>query len=222
MREDLSDEDVNRLDSVRKQIWAAGYTGFFIGGAWGLGNCVIYKGLQAKAVEKFPKQPAFKSLPVLQNKHFVMWSLVAAATGMFMGAGMAGIKGNEDLRDIYDRRTGGSLTQQQESLSLPPNLPRDAPEYHVAKASADSHRRRMEAIRAKRAQDRAEREGASKKGAFKEYIGAERIKRDTRVHLGRNDERRRAECTYISRRASTSESSLVLRLPVRMSWHIAL
>lgn len=32
---------------------------------------------------------------------------------MFMGAGMGGIKGNEDLRDIYDRRTGGSLTEQQ-------------------------------------------------------------------------------------------------------------
>lgn len=43
MREDLSDEDVNRLDNVRKQIWAAGYTGFFLGGAWGLGNCIIYK-----------------------------------------------------------------------------------------------------------------------------------------------------------------------------------
>lgn len=43
MREDLSDEDVKRLDSVRKQIWAGGYTGFFIGGAWGLANCVIYK-----------------------------------------------------------------------------------------------------------------------------------------------------------------------------------
>lgn len=43
MREDLTDEDMNRLDNVRKQIWAAGYTGFFIGGAWGLGNCIIYK-----------------------------------------------------------------------------------------------------------------------------------------------------------------------------------
>lgn len=43
MREDLSDEDVNRLDSVRKQIWVAGYSGFFIGGAWGLANCIIYK-----------------------------------------------------------------------------------------------------------------------------------------------------------------------------------
>lgn len=43
MREDLSDEDVNRLDSVRKQILAAGFTGFFIGGAWGLGSCIIYK-----------------------------------------------------------------------------------------------------------------------------------------------------------------------------------
>lgn len=39
----MSDEDVTRLNSVRKQIWAAGYTGFFIGAAWGLGNCVIYK-----------------------------------------------------------------------------------------------------------------------------------------------------------------------------------
>lgn len=43
MREDLSDEDVNRLDNVRKQIWAAGYSGFFIGGATGLGNCIVYK-----------------------------------------------------------------------------------------------------------------------------------------------------------------------------------
>eukprot|EP00752_Nemacystus_decipiens_P005615 g5081.t1 len=169
MRDDLSDQDVNRLNSVRKQIWAAGYTGFFIGGAWGLANCIIYKGLQSKAAEKFPKHPAIKSLPVLQNKHLVMWSLVAAATGMFMGAGMGGIKGNEDLRDIYDRRTGGSLTEQQESLSLPPNLSRDAPEYHVARASADSHSRRMEAIRAKRAQDKAERDGTSKKGAFKAW-----------------------------------------------------
>lgn len=78
-----------------------------------LGPIFIYQGLQAKAVEKFPKHQAIKSLPVLQNKHLVMWSLVAAATGMFVGAGMAGIKGNEDLRDIYDRRTGGSLTEQQ-------------------------------------------------------------------------------------------------------------
>lgn len=75
--------------------------------------CVVSQGLQAKAVEYFPKHPAIKSLPVLQNKHFVMWSLVAAATGMFMGAGMGGIRGNEDLRDIYDRRTGGGLTEQQ-------------------------------------------------------------------------------------------------------------
>lgn len=74
---------------------------------------ISYQGLQAKAVEKFPKHQAIKSLPVLQNKHFVMCSLVAAAMGMFMGAGMGGIKGNEDLRDIYDRRTGGSLTEQQ-------------------------------------------------------------------------------------------------------------
>lgn len=75
--------------------------------------CFCQQGLQAKAIEKFPKHQAVKSLPVLQNKHLVMWSLVAAATGMFMGAGMGGIKGNEDLRDIYDRRTGGSLTEQQ-------------------------------------------------------------------------------------------------------------
>ena len=56
MREDLSDEDVNRLDSVRKQIWAAGYTGFFIGGSWGLGNCIIYKagGLHTSQVENVP------------------------------------------------------------------------------------------------------------------------------------------------------------------------
>lgn len=74
---------------------------------------MVSQGLQAKAVQYFPRHPAIKSLPVLQNKHFVMWSLVAAATGMFMGAGMGGIKGNEDLRDIYDRRTGGGLTEQQ-------------------------------------------------------------------------------------------------------------
>lgn len=73
----------------------------------------IVQALQAKAVQHFPKHPAIKSLPVLQNKHFVMWSLVAGATGMFIGAGMGGIRGNEQLRDIYDRRTGGSLTEQQ-------------------------------------------------------------------------------------------------------------
>lgn len=72
-----------------------------------------FQALQAKAVKHFPKHPAIKSLPVLQNKHFVMWSLVAGATGMFLGAGMGGIRGNEQLRDIYDRRTGGSLTEQQ-------------------------------------------------------------------------------------------------------------
>lgn len=59
--------------------------------------------------------------------------------------------------------------RRQESLSLPPNLSREAPEYHVAKASADSHTRRMEAIKAKRAQDKAERDGTSKKGAFKAW-----------------------------------------------------
>lgn len=42
-----------------------------------------------------------------------MWSLVVGATGMFLGAGMGGIRANEDLRDIYDRRTGGGLTEQQ-------------------------------------------------------------------------------------------------------------
>lgn len=50
MREDLSDEDVNRLNDVRKQIWAAGYTGFFLGGAWGLANCVIYKVSQQRSM----------------------------------------------------------------------------------------------------------------------------------------------------------------------------
>lgn len=74
---------------------------------------IVCQGMQAKAVEKFPKHQVIKSLPVLQNKHFVMWSLVVAATGMFMGAGMGTIKGKEGLRDIYDRRTGGSLTEQQ-------------------------------------------------------------------------------------------------------------
>ncbi|CAM9512677.1 unnamed protein product [Ectocarpus fasciculatus] len=171
MREDLSDEDVNRLDNVRKQIWAAGYTGFFFGGTWGLANCVFYKALQAKAVEHFPKQSAIKSLPVLQKKHYVMYTLVAGATGMFLGAGMGGIRGNEDLRDIYDRRTGGGLTEQQDTPALPSHLPRDAPERHVAKASADSHARRMEAIRLKREQDKAERDGTSKsgKGKFKAW-----------------------------------------------------
>lgn len=73
----------------------------------------IHQALQAKAAQHFPKHPAIKSLPVLQNKHLVMWSLVSGAVGMFIGAGMGGIKGNEQLRDIYDRRTGGSLTEQQ-------------------------------------------------------------------------------------------------------------
>lgn len=45
----------------------------------------------------------------------------------------------------------------------------DAPEFHVAKASADSHSRREHAIRAKRQQDEAERDGASKSGAFKPW-----------------------------------------------------
>lgn len=73
----------------------------------------FHQALQAKAVEHFPKQSAIKSLPVLQNKHYVMYTLVAGATGMFLGASMGGIRGNEDLRDIYDRRTGGGLTEQQ-------------------------------------------------------------------------------------------------------------
>ncbi|CAM9887044.1 unnamed protein product [Pylaiella littoralis] len=97
-----------------------------------------------------------------------MWSLVVGATGMFLGAGMGGIRANEDLRDIYDRRTGGGLTEQQERLPLPHDLPRDAPEYHVAKASADSHTRRMEAIKAKRGQDEAE-EASGKKNSFKAW-----------------------------------------------------
>lgn len=62
MREDLSDEDMNRLDGVRKQIWAAGYSGFFLGGAWGLGNCIIYRasvflGLPASEDVKFLQGP---------------------------------------------------------------------------------------------------------------------------------------------------------------------
>lgn len=57
----------------------------------------------------------------------------------------------------------------QETLALPHNLPRVAPD-HVAKASADSHNRRMEAIKAKREQDKAdEAGGGSKKSLFKPW-----------------------------------------------------
>lgn len=103
-RQDLTDEEIHRLENVRKQTWKGGYAGFVIGGAWGLGNCFLFKMIQRKAVEQFPEHPMIKALPRLQNKHFVMWTLVAGATGMFMGAAIEGMRGSESLRDIYDRR----------------------------------------------------------------------------------------------------------------------
>lgn len=105
MREDITDKDIDRLNNVRKRIWTGGYAGFLLGGVWGLGNCVLYKVVRSKAAEYFPEHPAIKTMPRLQNKHLVMWSLVAGATGMFMGAGMQGMRGNESLRDIYERKT---------------------------------------------------------------------------------------------------------------------
>lgn len=105
MREDITDEDIDRLNNVRKRIWTGGYAGFLLGGVWGLGNCVLYKVVRSKAVEYFPEHPVIKTMPRLQNKHLVMWSLVAGAAGMFMGAGMQGMRGNESLRDIYERNT---------------------------------------------------------------------------------------------------------------------
>lgn len=105
MREDITDEDLDRLNDVRKRIWTGGYAGFILGGVWGLGNCVLYKVVQSKAVKYFPEHPVIKTMPRLQNKHLVMWSLVAGATGMFLGAGMQGMRGNESLRDIYERNT---------------------------------------------------------------------------------------------------------------------
>lgn len=100
----LTDDDLDRLNDVRKQTWKGGYAGFAVGGVWGLGNCFLFKRVQQKAVEQFPDHPVIKALPRLQNKHFVMWTLVAGATGMFMGAAIEGMRGSESLRDIYERR----------------------------------------------------------------------------------------------------------------------
>eukprot|EP00904_Undaria_pinnatifida_P013024 jgi/Undpi1/8852/HiC_scaffold_25.g11314.m1 len=169
MREDITDEDINRLNDVRKRIWKGGYAGFLLGGVWGLGNCVLYKVVQSKAVEYFPEHPVIKTMPRLQNKHLVMWSLVAGATGMFIGAGMQGMRGNESLRDIYERKTSDNNKDEHQEMMRRIRHRPDAPEYHVAKASAESHSRREDAIRAKRQQDEAERDGTSKSGAFKPW-----------------------------------------------------
>lgn len=103
-RHDLTDEELHRLENVRKQTWKGGYAGFVIGSAWGLGNCFLFKTIQRRAVKQFPEHPMIKALPSLQNKHFVMWTLVAGASGMFLGAVVEGMRGSESLRDIYDRR----------------------------------------------------------------------------------------------------------------------
>lgn len=52
---------------------------------------------------------------------------------------------------------------------MPSHLPLDAPEHYVAKASEDSHARRMAAIRAKREHDKQERDGSSSSGKFKAW-----------------------------------------------------
>lgn len=68
--------------------------------------------LRARVVEYLPKHPAVKSLHALHNKHLVMWSLAAGATGMFLGAAMAGIRANEEFPELNTRRTHGGSTKQ--------------------------------------------------------------------------------------------------------------
>lgn len=112
MRDDLTDEELDRLDGVRKQIWRGGYAGFVVGGVWGLGNCALYSFIRTKAAQRFPNHATINAMPRLQNKHFVMWSLVAGAMGMFMGAGIEGARGRDSLQDIYDKRAIGAEAKQ--------------------------------------------------------------------------------------------------------------
>ncbi|CAM9321965.1 unnamed protein product, partial [Ectocarpus sp. 4 AP-2014] len=112
MREDLSDEDVNRLDNVRKQIWAAGYTGFFLGGAWGLANCVIYKVSQQRSM-----QPSITIELLLYSSN--AWYIVASEARrvgrpmLLYGGGMKCLREpsrcvgpRPSLRDLDDAFTG--------------------------------------------------------------------------------------------------------------------
>lgn len=119
MREGLTDQDINRLNDARNRIWHAGYAGFALGGVWGLANCAFYKVVQGQALQHFPHIPYIKSLPRFQNKHFMMWTLVAGACGMFMGASAEGVRSTVSLQDIRNRKTDEAISAGEVMLNGP-------------------------------------------------------------------------------------------------------
>ena len=113
MRSGLTDEERERLNGVRKQIWRGGYAGLLGGGILGLGNCAMFNVVQTRLSQQFPKHPVVKTLPKLQNKHFVMWTLVSGAVGMFLGAGVEGTRASESLHDIYEKRANEAKNDRE-------------------------------------------------------------------------------------------------------------
>lgn len=104
MREDLSEEEVERVNNVRKQIWKGGYLGFAVGGLSAMCGCLISNHVRKRLIERYPQFPVMKTVPYLQKRHIMMGSLVWGAANMFASAGMEGVRGSESLRDIYEKR----------------------------------------------------------------------------------------------------------------------
>lgn len=100
LRGDLSQEDLDRVNALRRQMWGRGAQAFGLGGFLGGYGCWSLMRFQ----QLHPSHALAKALPKLSGKHVVMWTLVDAVLLSYVAVAYAGKKGAVAVRGEFERK----------------------------------------------------------------------------------------------------------------------
>lgn len=99
LRADLSKEDVERVNGLRRQMWTRGAQGFGLGGLLGGYGCWSLMRLQ----HNYPSHSVARVLPKITGKHVLMWALLDAVTLSYFAVTYEGMKGAAAVRTKFEQ-----------------------------------------------------------------------------------------------------------------------
>lgn len=100
LRRDLPQEDIDRVNGLRRQMWNRGAQAFGVGGL--LGGYGSWSLMQLQRVH--PSHFVSRALPKLSGKHVVMWTMLDAVLLSYVAVTYEGKRGAAAVRGEYEKK----------------------------------------------------------------------------------------------------------------------
>ncbi|KAG5180747.1 hypothetical protein JKP88DRAFT_66468 [Tribonema minus] len=130
----LSDEDVARLNDVRKQVWK--------GGALGLVNGSVLGFIASRLGARY--SPALRKLST--TNYTMLCVMASGALGSFLGATVSGKKSVVYIGDIFTRGATDQVKTEYQEKAVEAGGGWRAQQQNMEDAMRESHARRMRAL----------------------------------------------------------------------------